>query len=200
MSLNGGVREACLSSQPGHRCAPPRHGDPTVEAQVSRSPTPPTIARDVDDAGTWIIPIPTAPSSEPDSFATSERVHGLWRLDPQIAYLSGDDTHGQRRGWRVIERIGFSEKDLKRRLAELDSGTVEIIVRGVDLDPDRCVATRAQGVPIAGSRDHPHRQGRCDVRLRGRGTASLIFHAHSTFARTRTYLKSVFAFLDRLQV
>lgn len=36
-----------------------------------------------------------------------------------------------------MEWSGFSEKHLKRRLADLDCGVLEILVRGVEVDPDK---------------------------------------------------------------
>jgi hypothetical protein len=61
--------------------------------------------------------------------------HGLWQLDPNIAYLSGDELPDGLRGFEVIERIPFAERRLRQALAALDCGTVEILVRGVDVDP-----------------------------------------------------------------
>ena len=80
--------------------------------------------------------------------------HGLWQLDGQIAYLTGHHVPPGDRGWRVLEWSGFSEKHLKRRLAELDCGVLEILVRGVEVDPDRLRArlklrgTRSMAVVI----------------------------------------------------
>jgi len=61
--------------------------------------------------------------------------HGLWQLDPKIAYLSGDELPARVRGFAVIERIPFGERRLRQALAALDCGAVEILVRGVDVDP-----------------------------------------------------------------
>lgn len=135
VSLDGGVREACLWSEPSpgvqRRATVIRTGGRGFEI---------TDAFDeeagVDEAGGWIM--------DPDGAVVRAglvrhfaKAHDLWQLDPQIAYLSGTDLPVGERGWRVIEQLSFSEKHLRRRLAELDCGTVEITVRGVDIDPDR---------------------------------------------------------------
>jgi THUMP domain-like len=62
--------------------------------------------------------------------------HGLWQLDPDIAYLSGDQLPEGVRGFEVLDELGFSEKRLRQALATHDAGAVEILVRGVDIDPD----------------------------------------------------------------
>jgi hypothetical protein len=62
--------------------------------------------------------------------------HGLWQLDPDIAYLSGDRLPEGVRGFEVLDELGFSEKRLRQALAAHDAGAVEILVRGVDIDPD----------------------------------------------------------------
>ncbi|MBA4026027.1 MAG: SAM-dependent methyltransferase [Gordonia sp.] len=135
VSLNGGVREACLWSQPSpgvrRRATVIRTGGSSFEITDAADDT-----TDVDDAGTWIMD-PDGAVIRAGLVRHFAKMHGLWQLDPQIAYLSGDALPVGERGWRVIEQMGFSEKNLKRRLAELDCGTVEIMVRGVDLDPDR---------------------------------------------------------------
>ena len=62
--------------------------------------------------------------------------HGLWQLDRDIAYLSGDRLPAGVRGFEVLERIGYSERRLRDALAAHAVGAVEILVRGVDVDPD----------------------------------------------------------------
>ncbi|MDN5721290.1 MAG: hypothetical protein L0H07_14155, partial [Corynebacterium sp.] len=74
---------------------------------------------------------------------------GWWRVDPHIAYLSGDSledlsargtgTEGAflpgQRVFEVIEEVQL--KKLRPALAALDCGRLEILVRGVDVDPDQ---------------------------------------------------------------
>jgi hypothetical protein len=62
--------------------------------------------------------------------------HGLWQLDPDIAYLTGDRLPDGVRGFEVIDRLPLREKVLRQALSALDCGTLEILVRGVDVDPD----------------------------------------------------------------
>ena len=62
--------------------------------------------------------------------------HGLWQLDPDIAYLSGDRLPPGVRGFEVLEQLAFDERRLRQALAALDCGALEILVRGVTVDPD----------------------------------------------------------------
>jgi hypothetical protein len=62
--------------------------------------------------------------------------HGLWQLDPNIAYLSGDQLPAGVRGFEVVEQLAFDERRLRQALGALDCGPLEILMRGVDVDPD----------------------------------------------------------------
>ena len=62
--------------------------------------------------------------------------HGLWQLDRDIAYLSGDRLPGGVRGFEVLDELGYSERRLRQALSARDVGATEILVRGVDVDPD----------------------------------------------------------------
>ncbi len=62
--------------------------------------------------------------------------YGLWQLDPEIAYLSGDRLPPTVRGFEVLERLTFNERRLRPALSALDCGSLEIVVRGVEVDPD----------------------------------------------------------------
>jgi hypothetical protein len=62
--------------------------------------------------------------------------HELWQLDPEIAYLSGNQLPDNVRGFEVLEELSFSERRLRQALSARDVGAVEILVRGVDVDPD----------------------------------------------------------------
>jgi hypothetical protein len=133
VSWAGGVREACLwtggLTNPG----------------VTRRATLLDTGEDITDAepddcsvravGRWIV--------DPDGAVVRAGLvrhyaarHGLWQLDPEIAYLSGDRLPYGVRGFEVLEEIAFSERRLRQALSTRDVGAVEILVRGVDVDPD----------------------------------------------------------------
>lgn len=132
-SLGGSVREACLWSSG------------LTEVGVSRRATMLDGPADITDqepddcpvaaAGRWIV--------DPDGAVVRAGLvrhyaarHGLWQLDADIAYLSGDRLPDRVRGFEVLDQIGYSEKRLRQALAAHDAGAVEILVRGVDVDPD----------------------------------------------------------------
>jgi hypothetical protein len=133
-SVGGGVREACLWSAglatPGvtRRASMLDSGEEVTDAE----PDDCTVAR----AGRWIV--------DPDGaivraglvrhYATR---HGLWQLDPAIAYLSGDRLPTGVRGFEVLEELAYSERRLRQALSVRDVGAVEILIRGVDVDPDQ---------------------------------------------------------------
>jgi THUMP domain-like len=133
ISLGGSVREACLWSSG------------LAEAGVTRRATildGPEQITDADSgecpvapAGRWIV--------DPDGAVVRAGLvrqyaanHDLWQLDPEIAYLSGDRLPDGMRGFEVLDELGYSEKRLRQALSARDAGAVEILVRGVDLDPD----------------------------------------------------------------
>ncbi|GGM35850.1 hypothetical protein GCM10012275_03900 [Longimycelium tulufanense] len=62
--------------------------------------------------------------------------HGLGQLDPRIAYLTGDTPPPGVRAFRVLERGRYTEKALRQTLRRHDVGRLEILARGVDVDPD----------------------------------------------------------------
>ena len=135
-SYRGSVREACLWSagmaQPGvHRRA-------TVLDGVSQGEQITDIGPDdcpVGPAGRWIV--------DPDGAVVRAGLvrhygarHGLWQLDPDIAYLSGDRLPPGVRGFEVLEQLVFDERRLRQALSALDCGALEVLVRGVRVDPD----------------------------------------------------------------
>ena len=132
-SLAGSVREACLWS-PG-----------LSETSVRRRATMLDTAEQLTDAepddcgvapaGRWIV--------DPDGAVVRAGLvrhyaarHALWQLDADIAYLSGDQLPDGVRGFEVLEQLAFSERHLRQALSARDVGAAEILVRGVDLDPD----------------------------------------------------------------
>lgn len=132
-SLAGGVREACLWSpglaDPGitRRATVLDRAEQVTDADPDECPTAP--------AGRWIV--------DPDGAVVRAGLvrhygarHGLWQLDPDIAYLSGDELPDGVRGFEVIDELDYGERRLRQALSEHDAGAVEILVRGVDVDPD----------------------------------------------------------------
>ncbi|WP_433565358.1 THUMP-like domain-containing protein [Nocardia sp. CA-151230] len=150
VSLDGAVREACLWS--------PGLAEPGVtrRATVLSSTGAPWTLTDADPddipergPGEWII--------DPDGAVVRAGLvrhyaakHGLWQLDPRIAYLTGDRVPEGVRGFRVLDRMEFREKPLRAELHRRDCGPLEILARGVDIDPD---ALRARLKP-RGSQPH----------------------------------------------
>lgn len=132
-SAGGSVREACLWSpalaEPGVRrraCVLDRD-EVLTDADPDDCPVRP--------AGRWIV--------DPDGAIVRAGLvrhyaarHGLWQLDPDIAYLSGDHVPAGVRGFEVLDELPLREKVLRHALAQHDCGQLEILVRGVDVDPD----------------------------------------------------------------
>ncbi|SDU45378.1 THUMP-like domain-containing protein [Gordonia westfalica] len=138
-SLDGGVREACLWSGPGVET---RRRATVLRTRADGSVAEFEITDHEDDdvpageAGEWIV--------DPDGAIVRAGLvkhyahrFGLWQLDPQIAYLTGDSVPAGARGFRVIEQVGVTEKVLRKALAAHDCGPLEILVRGLDVDPDQ---------------------------------------------------------------
>ena len=132
-SAGGSVREACLWSaplaQPGvrRRASVLDRGEVVTDADSDDCPTGPP--------GRWIV--------DPDGAIVRAGLvrhygarHGLWQLDPDIAYLSGDQLPAGVRGFEVIDELPLREKVLRQALSAHDCGALEILVRGVDVDPD----------------------------------------------------------------
>lgn len=132
-SYRGSVREACLWSaalaDPGvrRRASILDSAEQITDAEPADCPVRP--------AGRWII--------DPDGAVVRAGLvrhygarYGLWQLDPDIAYLSGDRLPPTVRGFEVLEQLTFDERRLRQALSALDCGAVEILVRGVRVDPD----------------------------------------------------------------
>lgn len=160
-SLAGSVREACLWSSglsaPGvtRRATMLDTGEEVTDAEPGECAVGP--------AGRWIV--------DPDGAVVRAGLvrhyaarHGLWQLDPAIAYLSGDRLPTGVRGFEVLETLGYRERRLRQALSNHDVGAVEILVRGVDVDPD---ALRAR------------------LRLRGSQAASVVITRIGTGAASR---------------
>ncbi|TRW81459.1 class I SAM-dependent methyltransferase [Mycolicibacterium sp. 018/SC-01/001] len=132
-SLAGSVREACLWSS-GLTNAGTRRRATMLDTGEQ------VLDTDSDDcgvapAGRWLV--------DPDGAVVRAGLvrhyatrHGLWQIDPDIAYLSGDRLPAGVRGFEVLEQLAYSERQLRQALSARNVGALEILVRGVDVDPD----------------------------------------------------------------
>ncbi len=135
VSLDAGVREACLWSAGLSVAGTTRRATVLTADGAGWEITdsePDDIAQ--RPPGAWII--------NPDGAVVRAGLvrhyaarHGLWQLDPRIAYLTGDSVPEGVRGFRILEQLKFSEKTIRQELARRDCGSLEILVRGVDVDP-----------------------------------------------------------------
>ena len=132
-SCRGSVREACLWSgrlaEPGvrRRASVLDRGEQLTDTEPDDCGLRP--------AGRWIV--------DPDGAVVRAGLvrhygarHGLWQLDPDIAYLSGDRLPPDVRGFEVLEQLDFDERPLRHALSARDCGALEILVRGLQVDPD----------------------------------------------------------------
>ena len=62
--------------------------------------------------------------------------HDLAQLDPRIAYLTGDAPPPGVRAFEVIEHGKYTEKALRATLRRRGVGRLEILVRGLAVEPD----------------------------------------------------------------
>jgi hypothetical protein len=134
VSLDGQVRESCLwrgLSTGVTRRATVLRSDGTqwtvTDAEPDELPS--------REPGEWIV--------DPDGAVVRAGLvrhyaarHGLWQLDERIAYLTGDTPPPGVRAFRVLEQGPYTEKALKAVLKRHDVGRLEILVRGLDVDPD----------------------------------------------------------------
>jgi hypothetical protein len=160
-SLAGSVREACLWSQGLTAAGVTRRA--TVLDAAEQITDAESDDCDVAPAGRWIV--------DPDGAIVRAGLvrhyaarHGLWQLDRDIAYLSGDRLPDGVRGFEVLDEIAYSDRRLRQALSARDVGAVEILVRGVDVDPD---ALRSR------------------MRLRGTQAASVVVTRIGTGAASR---------------
>ena len=134
VSLDGQVRESCLWRGLGTGVS--------RRATVLRSGG---TGWTITDEGPDDVP-PAAPGEwivDPDGAVIRAGLvrhyaarHGLWQLDERIAYLTGDRPPPGVRAFRVVEHGRYSEKSLRAVLKSHDVGRLEILVRGLDVDPD----------------------------------------------------------------
>ena len=112
--------------------APPRHH---AGRSPNRSPTQnPTTARwrrRADGSST-----PTVRWSAPDWSATTPPGTGCGSSTPTSPTCPATGCPTVCAASRCSTRLGYSEKRLRQALSAHDAGAVEILVRGVDVDPD----------------------------------------------------------------
>lgn len=132
-SLAGGVREACLWTGGLANPGVTRRATMLDRAEQLTDADPDDCS--VGPPGRWIV--------DPDGAVVRAGLvrqyghrHGLWQLDPDIAYLSGDSLPAGVRGFEVIDRLDYRERALRQAVTAHDAGSLEILVRGVDVDPD----------------------------------------------------------------
>ncbi|HEY0637342.1 MAG TPA: class I SAM-dependent methyltransferase [Pseudonocardiaceae bacterium] len=134
VSLDGDVREACLWS-----------------AELATAGRRATVLS--GDGGAWMVTdaepddCPVRPPGEwlvnPDGAVVRAGLvrhygarHGLGMLDERIAYLTGDAPPPGIRAFRVLEHGHYTEKSLRAALHRHHAGAAEILVRGLDVDPN----------------------------------------------------------------
>jgi hypothetical protein len=134
VSLDGQVREACLWT--GSLATVARR----ATVLCTNSPEWTITSDEPDDCpvtavGAWIV--------DPDGAVVRAGLvrhyaarHGLAQLDPHIAYLTGDTPPPGIRAFQVIEHGHYSEKALRTVLRRHRIGRLEILVRGLNVDPN----------------------------------------------------------------
>lgn len=133
VSVDGNVKEACLYtpglSQCGRRAVMLGVALGQQEIIDDHMPEQDKVA----EVGTYIV--------DPDGAVVRAGLvrhyaakHGLWQLDERIAYLTGPAVPPGRRGFEVLEQVPF--KHVRKALVSRGIGAVEILVRGVDINPD----------------------------------------------------------------
>lgn len=143
VSLNGDVKEAVLWGKAAHDSQFAMHNS-RLHRRATLLPSGDTIT-DADAPDTCAVVAAGQYIYEPNGAVIRAglvrnlaAMLGLWQLDRQIAYLSGDaaiDTPFARCFW--VEQVApFGLKQLTARLRERGVGSVEIKKRGLDIDPD----------------------------------------------------------------
>ncbi|OHQ52584.1 SAM-dependent methyltransferase [Corynebacterium sp. HMSC070H05] len=132
VSVDGGVKEACLYT-------PGLAGGVRREAVVLRDGE--ERVTDLDD-DTVDVTAPQRYIIDPDGAVVRAGLvrgwaarHGLNMLDEHIAYLTGEQIPAGYSGFPFLEAVPL--RALKKALASHGAGSVEILVRGVDVDPDQ---------------------------------------------------------------
>ncbi|MDX2355710.1 THUMP-like domain-containing protein [Dietzia sp. PP-33] len=155
VSLDGSVREACLWS-PGLSAGVRRRATVVRSTAVdAASPWgPPRLVS--DGLAVHVEEVTDGDDDEVDAHEEADRFivdpdgavvrsglvrhwarrNGLRQLDPRIAHLTGPRVPGGYTGFEVLERCRLDRRELRKVLRRRDCGSLEILVRGVDTDPD----------------------------------------------------------------
>ncbi len=135
-SLDGQVREACLWT--GALASPCARRRATVLSGAAGTVT--VTDTEPDDCGAgpvgeWLV--------DPDGAIVRAGLvrqygfrHGLHQLDLHIAYLTGDQPPAGVHALRVLDEFRYTEKALRAELARRRVGRLEILTRGLGIDPD----------------------------------------------------------------
>lgn len=136
VSLDGAVREACLWS-PGLTDPGVTRRATVLDSRGAATTLTDTAPDDIPERapGEWIVD-PDGAIVRAGLVRHYAAAHGLWQLDPHIAYLTGDTVPPGMRGFRIEDRFELREKTLRQELSRRDCGSLEILIRGVDIDPD----------------------------------------------------------------
>ena len=145
VSVDGKVKETCLYSQHfgrGREAVVLRGGENGGVDKQSAD----VLNSDMDDRpGEDLAGAPGRFIIDPDGAIVRAGLvrqmavrEGLWMLDERIAYLTGDRIPAGHTGAEFVAQLPLKKmKDVKRLLQELDCGSLEILVRGVDVNPDK---------------------------------------------------------------
>lgn len=139
VSLDGGAREAVL--WPAELAGVARRATVLTTAAAGPGWTAWEMTSDEPDD------VPAGPVGEflidPDAAVVRAHLvrhyaarHGLWQLDPQLAYLTGPAVPPGTRGFRVLDVAPFREKTVAGWLRRDRIGTLEIKQRGTPVIPD----------------------------------------------------------------
>lgn len=136
-SVEGAVKEACLYT-PGLS-----NGARREAVMINRAGEVDRLDdRLADHAGEDLAAAPGRFILDPDGAVVRAGLvrhyairEGLWMLDERIAYLTGDRLPAGRSGFEFREQVPL--KKLRAALVARDCGSLEILVRGVDVDPDQ---------------------------------------------------------------
>src|SRR5699024_1041436 len=94
---------------------------------------------DLDDDEVDALPEPDRYIVEPDGAVVRAGLVRRWarrQRRPLLDHLTGPESPVGHTGFEVLRRCRLDRKELRRELRERDCGSLEILVRGVDTDPD----------------------------------------------------------------